>query len=141
MSLRDALRSAVARCTPLHMQHATFQGNDATAYATPVQQMPRNPHEIWVPSATSCATPAQMEPVTSATRGAALDVASATARYCQSGTLTAHRVTGDLLRAAMRVCDLHGDGDAARQEMRDQCLALPPHLQADLLGHFKGVRQ
>ncbi|WP_218510848.1 hypothetical protein [Variovorax sp. dw_308] len=46
----------------------------------------------------------------------------------------------DLLEAAMRVCDLHGDGDEAREEMRRDCLALPPHLQADLLGHWRGKR-
>ena len=52
------------------------------------------------------------------------------------------RATADrLIHAAMRVCDRHGDNDTARQEMRDQCLALPPHLQADLLEHFKGTRQ
>ena len=42
----------------------------------------------------------------------------------------------DLIDAAMKVCDQHGDGEAARQHMRRDCLALPPHLQADLLDHF-----
>lgn len=53
----------------------------------------------------------------------------------------AHATTERLLVAAMQVCDRHGDGDAARQEMRAQCLALPPHLQADLLDHFRGTQQ
>ena len=53
----------------------------------------------------------------------------------------AHATTERLLVAAMRVCDRHGDNDTARKEMRDQCMALPPHLQADLLEHFKGAKQ
>lgn len=48
------------------------------------------------------------------------------------------QLASDLIEAAMKVCDQHGDGDAARQEMRQQCLELPPHLQADLLEHFQG---
>jgi len=52
----------------------------------------------------------------------------------------AHDTTNALLVVAMRVCDRHGDGYAARQEMRDQCLELPPHLQADLLAHFNPKR-
>ena len=39
----------------------------------------------------------------------------------------ARATTDRLIHAAMHVCDRHGDNDAARQEMRDQCLALPPH--------------
>lgn len=44
----------------------------------------------------------------------------------------------DLLHAAMRVCDRHGDGQAARDEMRTDCLATPLHLRQDLLDHFRG---
>jgi hypothetical protein len=44
----------------------------------------------------------------------------------------------DLIAAAMKVCDRYGDSEAAREEMRQQCLELPPHLQADLLEHFTG---
>ena len=47
-------------------------------------------------------------------------------------------LAADLLAAAMKCCDRHGDSDAARLEMRDQCLVTPPHLQADLLAHFQG---
>jgi hypothetical protein len=50
------------------------------------------------------------------------------------------KLTSDLVEAAMKVCERHGDGEAARQEMREQCLELPPHLQADLLEHFLGIR-
>ncbi len=46
----------------------------------------------------------------------------------------------DLIAAAMKVCDRYGDNEAAREEMRQQCLDLPPHLQADLLEHFTGRR-
>ncbi len=52
------------------------------------------------------------------------------------GSLTASRITADLIRAAMRRCDQFGDDDAARQQMRDDCLNTPAHLQADQLAHF-----
>ncbi len=42
-----------------------------------------------------------------------------------------------LLAAAMRACDYWKDDDAARQAMRDDCLATPPHLRAELLAHFE----
>lgn len=47
------------------------------------------------------------------------------------------RVTTELLMAAMRACDHHGDGPQAREEMRRQLLETPPHLRGDLLAHFK----
>lgn len=49
-------------------------------------------------------------------------------------------LTARLLVAAMKVCDQHGDGEEARNEMRQQCLELSPLLQADLLEHFQGKR-
>lgn len=49
----------------------------------------------------------------------------------------ASKTTADLLKAAMRACDYHGDGKAGRDQMRAECLATPPTLQADLLTHFK----
>ena len=48
------------------------------------------------------------------------------------------QLASDLIEAAMKVCDHHGDGEAARADMRQQCMELPPHLQADLLAHFQG---
>lgn len=50
------------------------------------------------------------------------------------------KTTAQLLAAAMRACDHHHDGPAAREQMRRECLELPPHLQRDLLDHFKGKR-
>ncbi len=50
--------------------------------------------------------------------------------------LEAQRFTESLLAAAMRCCDHHGDGEAAREEMRLDCLNTPAHLQADLLDHL-----
>ncbi len=41
-----------------------------------------------------------------------------------------------LIAAAMRCCDRHGDGDAAREQMRCDCVDTPPQLRADLLDHF-----
>lgn len=45
--------------------------------------------------------------------------------------------TARLIEAAMRACDHYKDSDAAREEMRADCLATPQHLRADLLEHFK----
>ena len=53
--------------------------------------------------------------------------------------IEAHATAVALIAAAMKVCDHHGDGDAARADMRRECLELPPHLQADLLEHFQGI--
>ena len=50
----------------------------------------------------------------------------------------ARKTTIELIAAAMRVCDQHNDSEAARKEMRQDCLRLPPHLQKDLLDHFTG---
>lgn len=136
MSLRAALKAAVARCTPQAMQHATIEGKHATGRATAVQPMPANPHEIGVCSATAYATDMQLGAATSATPDQKLHVAFASTCNVQPGALTAHRITADLLRAAMRVCDHYGDSEAAREEMRQECRALPLHLQADLLDHF-----
>lgn len=140
MSLRNALKSAVARCTPLKMQHATFQGNHATSHATAVQPMLANPHGIRLSSATAHATAVQQPESHDATRadsGEKLHVAFASTCNTQPGPLTAHRVTADLIHAAMLACDHFGDGPEAREQMRADCLATPPHLQAELLSHFK----
>ena len=140
MSLRNSLKTAVARCTPLQMQHATFEENHATGHATAMQLTTANPHEIKVSGATGYATPMQLGFATDATQansGEKLHVAFASTCNTQPGPLTAHRLTADLLKAAMRVCDRHGDGKAAREAMRRDCLDTPLHLQADLLDHFR----
>lgn len=49
----------------------------------------------------------------------------------------ARATTAELLKAALLACDHWGDSEAARQQMRDECLALPPHQQANLLAHFR----
>ncbi len=49
----------------------------------------------------------------------------------------AHETTTALIEATMRVCDHYNDGDAAREEMRLDCLNTPAHLRADLLDHFQ----
>lgn len=43
----------------------------------------------------------------------------------------------ELIEAAMRACDAHGDGEAAREQMRIECLEIPPNLRADLLDYFR----
>lgn len=52
--------------------------------------------------------------------------------------VAAHTTTTALIEAALRRCDQFNDGPPAREQMRQDCLALPPHLQADLLEHFQG---
>jgi hypothetical protein len=47
------------------------------------------------------------------------------------------QITAQLIAAAMRRCDQFGDDEAKRAQMRSDCLETPPHLQADLLQHFK----
>jgi hypothetical protein len=49
------------------------------------------------------------------------------------------RQAADLIDAAMRVCDHHGDGEEARADMRADCLATPPHLRVDLLDHLTSI--
>ena len=44
---------------------------------------------------------------------------------------------GDLIAAAMRACDHHGDSEAARQEMVKDCLDTPPELRQELQEHFQ----
>ena len=48
----------------------------------------------------------------------------------------ADRLTAELLAAAKRACDHFNDGPAAREQMRQQCLATPPRLRAELRDHF-----
>ena len=48
----------------------------------------------------------------------------------------AHQTTAALIEAAMRVSSQYGDGEAAREQMRRDCLVTPQHLRADLLAHF-----
>jgi len=62
MNLRQQLlaRQKVAGCVRYETQPATFPKNTATSTATAAQQNPANPHEIRVSSATSTATPPQL---------------------------------------------------------------------------------
>lgn len=48
----------------------------------------------------------------------------------------AERIAAPLLAAAMRVCNRWNDSPAARDQMRQDVLATPPHLRQDLLDHF-----
>ncbi len=43
----------------------------------------------------------------------------------------------ELITAAMRVCDYHGDNELKREAMRRECLAVPSHLKHDLLAHLQ----
>lgn len=48
----------------------------------------------------------------------------------------AHVTTAEVIDAAMRCCDFHGDGDKARAEMRQQVIDTPDFLKPDLMAHF-----
>jgi hypothetical protein len=39
----------------------------------------------------------------------------------------------------MKRCDQFNDSEAAREQMRKDCLSLSPAMQADLLAHFNEV--
>ncbi|SDM22701.1 hypothetical protein SAMN05428957_103281 [Oryzisolibacter propanilivorax] len=47
------------------------------------------------------------------------------------------RLTTELLAASMRACDHWGDSAEAREQMRQDVLATPHHLRADLLEHLQ----
>ena len=55
--------------------------------------------------------------------------------------VAAHATTTELIAAAMKRCDEFNDSEAAREQMRRDCLELSPELQADLLEHFRGKPQ
>jgi hypothetical protein len=135
MSLRESLRATVARCAPIEVQRATTSPNRATGHATTAQQLPVNPHGYWVSDATAHATGTQQGVKTHATLGPEMGGESCTELH-GPGALTAHRITAELLRVAMRRCDQFGDHEAKRAQMRGDCLELSPRLQADLLQHF-----
>lgn len=48
------------------------------------------------------------------------------------------QLASDLIEAAMKRCDEFNDSEAARAEMRRDCLGLSPAMQLDLLQHFQG---
>ncbi len=50
-------------------------------------------------------------------------------------------LTTRLMAAAMRRCDTFNDSEHARQAMRQDILATPPHLRQDLLDYFKDVQK
>lgn len=45
-------------------------------------------------------------------------------------------VLDELLTAALRACDYWGDDYAARQQMIDDCHAIPPDKRQDWIDHF-----
>lgn len=51
----------------------------------------------------------------------------------------AHQTAAHLIEAAMRACDVHADGPEAREQMRQDVLAIPEQMRADLLAHFRAT--
>lgn len=47
-------------------------------------------------------------------------------------------LSADLMEAAMLVCDLHGDDEKAREDMRQDVANTPFEQRADLLEYFRG---
>ena len=119
-------------CTPTIETERTLVDSSATGIATPGQQTTTIRHGIRIHAATVIATALQQGSCTGDQ-----EAPSTTAPVATPGSLTAHRLAKELIAAAMRRCDQFNDGEAARAEMRQQCLELPPHLQRDLLEHFK----
>ena len=135
MSLRDQLKKAVASCASIGTQHATFEADNATGSATPAQQLPANPHGIRKVGATGSATPAQPVAKNDATFTPS-EVAGCATVAPVASALTAEREMRKLLAAAMRACDHHGDSEAARQDMVQQCMEVPPEHREELRRHF-----
>lgn len=135
MSLRQQLKRSVAGFPPLPMQHATSEASYATGSATDAQHQAANPHKCWVSGATGNATTVQQDGCMDATQGQKLHVAFATPCNTQLG-LTAQRQVRELIEAALRACDHHGDNEAEREQMRQDVQNTPPHLRPDLLDHF-----
>ncbi len=132
MSIRNTLTGKVARCAPYAMQLATFQGNSATGSATVAQQNPAIPRGIRVHAATAIATAMQQRAKSTATLAP-----FKTPESCAvASSITAHRQMKELIESAMRACDHFNDNEAAREQMRQDCLAVPVHQCADLLDHF-----
>lgn len=50
---------------------------------------------------------------------------------------SAELLTARVIAAAMKACDAHDDGPAAREQMRREVLTTPPEQQAELLEHFQ----
>lgn len=50
--------------------------------------------------------------------------------------IDARATTARLIEVAMHACDFYGDGEAARELMRLDCIDTPAHLQPDLMTHF-----
>jgi len=135
---------AVASCATKQTQHATFQESAATGNATESQPCTDNPHEIKVSGATGSAIVTQQEQKNSATHAQndeQLRVAFASTCNSQLISLTARRLSKELIAAAMLVCDYYGDNDSKREAMRRECLAVPSHLKPDLLEHLQSVMQ
>ena len=71
--------------------------------------------------------------ITSEVRAMLVNAKAEVVEYLQA----CERITPMLLDAAMRACDHYGDGEAAREAMRADCLAIPLHQRLDLLHHFE----
>ena len=71
--------------------------------------------------------------ITVEVRALLLDAKAEVIEYLQA----CERITPMLLDAAMRACDHHEDGEAAREAMRADCLATPLHQRLELLDHFQ----
>ncbi len=144
MGLRAQLSLAVACCATKQTEHAIFQESDATGSATETQPNTAKPHEIRVSGATGNATATQQGQQYSATHtqnDKQLRVAFARTCNSQLTSLTAHRLSKELIVAAMLVCDYYGDNDSKREAMRRECFAVPSHLKPDLLEHLQSVTQ
>lgn len=51
--------------------------------------------------------------------------------------LEAHSTASSLMAAAMAACDHYGDGEVAREQMREDITNTPAHLRPELLAHFR----
>lgn len=82
----------------------------------------------------------RLSSVSSVPAGAALDSAHRVSSVSSVGVVALFEnafLADELMAAAMRACDHHGDSLEARAQMREDIDATPPHHRGDLLAHFK----
>lgn len=51
--------------------------------------------------------------------------------------LEVHSTASSLMAVAMAACDHYGDGEVAREQMREDVANTPVYLQPELLAHFR----
>lgn len=141
MNLRNLLRRATElQVAPPKARNTQLQGlPTATADATRAQQPAALSGGCVVSGATSPATSTQPDGFQACNSMSELHVASDRTCNTQLGSLTVHRLPGELIRTINAACTARCDDEANRVALIDECLTLPPAMQEDIRQHFAEV--